>query len=281
MKLKSAARFFDTCPVYDAYSGALLFKIQTSTFLQSSAEGSTAARRVASLDPNLNLPDHNCILALGQIWIAGASNPDEWAGSAIRKAYWTRLATDDMKLLTPSEAALSATGTRVFGCKKYLRESLNGGADSQLDPVWEVFLSSNLSAPRGYFLKSANTLYRVRVSYQDVDGFRTCQSDEVDEPVTNVSFTTNSVYNPTTDSYDPTYITTTAVTLDYAKTYVKTAATDVKAEAGDLCMVVSKSSLVVAAGQNLDISSGKYKGAWRVLSALSEHDAWNLHIRRV
>jgi hypothetical protein len=281
MKLKQVSRFFDTCPVYDAYSGATLFKIQTSTFLESSAEGSTAARRVISLDPSLNVPAHSCILALGQIWIAGASNPDEWKGSAIRKAYWTKLATDNFNLLSPGQAALSSTGQAIFGSKAYLRDALNGGTDSQLDPVWDISLSADSTAQRGYFLKSANTLYRVRVSYQDVDGFRTCQSDEVDEPVTNVTFTTNSTYNPVSDSYDPTYIATTAVTLDYAKTYVKTSAADIKSEVGDLCMVVSKSAATVSTGQALEIMTGKFKGAWRVLAALSEHDAWNLHIRRV
>ena len=106
MRLKNAARYFDTCPVYDAYTGETLFKIQTSTFLESSTEGSTAARRVISLDPKLEVPEHSCILALDQIWITGASNPDEWNGSAIRKAYWTKLATDSLNLLTPGEAAL-------------------------------------------------------------------------------------------------------------------------------------------------------------------------------
>ena len=281
MQLKKASRFFDTCPVYDAYSGAALFKIQTSTFLESSAEGSTAARRVISLDPALNVPAHSCILALGQIWITGASNPDEWNGSVIRKAYWTKLATDSMTLLTPGQAASTQAGQAIFGSKAYLRDALNGGTDSQLDPVWDISLSANATAPRGYFLKSANTLYRVRVSYQDVDGFRTCQSDEVDEQVTNVTFTTSPTYNPVTDSYDPVYTATAAVTLDYAKTYVKISATDVKSEVGDLCMVIAKSSATISTSQNLDISSGKFKGAWRVLSVLPEHDAWNLHIRRV
>jgi len=281
MKLKQASRFFDTCPIYDAYSGAALFKIQTSTFLESSAEGSTAARRIISLDPSLNVPAHSCILALDQIWITGASNPDEWGGSAIRKAYWTRLATDSLTLLTPGQAAMSLAGQAVFGSKSYLRESLNSPTDAQLDPVWDISLSASLAVPRGYFLKSANTLFRVRVSYQDLDGFRTCQSDEVDEQAVNVNFTNSSAYNPVTDTYTPVYIGTTAIALDYIKTYVKTAATDVKSEAGDLCLIVSKSVTNVATGQNLDISSGKFKGSWRVLESLTEHDAWNLHIRRV
>lgn len=281
MKLKNVARLFDTCPVYDAYSGALLFKIQTSTFLESSVEGSTAARRVISLAPELNVPTHSCILALDQIWIAGASNPDEWQGSAIRKAYWTKRATDNLKLLTPAEAATNATGVPLFGSKKFLRNSLNGATDSELDPVWEISVSTSVSVERGYFLKSGNTLYRVRVDYNDLDGFKTCQSDEVDEPVTSVSFTTSEVYDPIKDSYLPQQLSMTAVTLDYAKAYTKTSATDLKAEQGDLCMVVSKGSFTPKVGQEITIHSGKFSGTWRVLSPLSELDSWKLHIRRV
>ena len=35
MKLKNASRYFDTCPVYDGYTGAMLFKVQASTFMES------------------------------------------------------------------------------------------------------------------------------------------------------------------------------------------------------------------------------------------------------
>jgi hypothetical protein len=281
MKLKNAARYFDTCPVYDAYTGALLFKIQTSTFLESSAEGSTAAKRVISLDPALNVPEHSCILALDQIWITGASNPDEWQGTAIRKAYWTKLATETFTLLTPGQAALSNAGQQLFGSKKYLRESLNGATDSELDPVWEISLSKSVQADRGFFLKSANTLYRVRVDYNDVDGFKTCQSDEVDEPVTQVLFTSSKVYNPITDEYAPSHISVTAITLDYSKAYTKSAITDIKPEQGDLCMVVAKLAVAPSVGVELEIQSGKFAGYWRTLAVLSEHDSWKLHIRRV
>lgn len=281
MKLKSVVGYFDTCPVYDAYTGALLFKIQTSTFLESSAEGSTAARRVVSLNPDLSVPAHNCILALGQIWIVGASNPDEWKGAAIRKAYWTKLATDNMKLLTPGQAAASAPGLNLFGSKKYLRESLNNPTDSELDAVWEVSVSANTIVSRGYFLKSANTLYRVRVDYKDLDGFYTCQVDEVDEPVTSIYFNGSSAYNPITDSYTPTHLTLTAIILDYSKAYSKSSVVATKSEVGDIALVIAKSSTTPKTSQQFEVPTGRFKGSWRVLSALEEHDAWKIHARRL
>lgn len=281
MRLKNAARYYDTCPVYDAYSGSLLFKIQTSTFLESAAEGSTAARRVISLDASLNIPAHNCILALDQLWVVGASNPDEWNGTQIRKAYWTKRVTDSFTLLTPGQAALAAAGTTLFGSKQYLKDTVNSTTDSELDPMWDIAISSNSIASRGYFLKSANTLYRIRVAYNDLDGFLTCQSDEVDQKVVYASIASTARYNPVTDKYSPTIVTTTSILLDYMKSYVKTTATGTPPVAGDMSMIVAKAAVVVSVGQDITIQETRYKGSWRVLAVTEEHDSLNLHIRRV
>lgn len=281
MRLKSASRFFDTCPVYDAYTGTLLFKVQTSTFLESAKEGSTAARRVISVDPSFSIPTHNCLLALDQLMVVGAANPDEWAGSAIRKAYWTKLVTDNFTLLTPAQAALNSAGSPVFGSKQFLKVSSNALTDSEYDPYWAISISKNTTLERGYFLRSANTLYRVRAAYVDLDGFKTCEADEVDVNVVYASFSTTSSYDPVTDTFLPGLVTTTGVLLDLQKSYVKTSGTDLPFISGDMTLLVSKAALVVNIGQEFSISDSRYKGRWRVIGLLEEHDAWNLHIRRV
>lgn len=282
MKLKNAARFFDTCPVYDAYSGALLFKAQTSTFLESSVEGSTAARRVISVAPEVTIPTHSCILALQQLLLIGASNPDEWAGSTIRAAYWTKRVTDSFKLLTPAEACNNAAGTVAYGQRQYLRETINTQTDSELDPMWNIFLSKSLSPVTGYFLKGPNTLYRIRLSYEDIDGFRTCQSDEVTGGTVAITVTgSNTTYNPVTDTYTPVSYNSTGIVLDYHKSFTRRTQGDYKVESGDVCLVVPKASVVAVQGMELTIQAGsKLAGKWRVLDYLDEVDSWNLHIRR-
>lgn len=281
MRLKKVSRYFDTCPVYDAYSGQALFKVQTANFMERSSEGSTATKRIISVDPSIVMPSHSCILALDQILIVGGSNPDEWGGAAIRKGYWVKLATDTMTLLTAGQAAEKSAGTPIFGSKKYSRGVANGGTDSELDPYWKIYVSANTQALRGYFLKSGSTLYRVRLEYNDLDGFKTLESDEVDEPNLYVSFTSGQRYDAISDSYAPSYITTTGVALDYSKVYTKISNTDVKSEQGDICMLISVNSITPKVGQQLAIQEGKFKGSWRILSSISEGDAWRLHIRRI
>lgn len=281
MKLKNAARVFDTCPVYDAYSGALLFKIQTSTFLESSTEGSTSARRTISVDPALVLPTHSAILALGQLILIGADNPDEWKGSAIRTAYWTKRITDDFKMLTPGEAALSAMGTRALGQKEYLRESLNAPTDSNLDPVWNIYISKSLTPDVGYFFRSVNTLFRVRSTYKDIDGFTTCLSDEVDEAPLAVSMAVGNAYDPITDTYTGTTVNTTGIQVDYVKAYTKKTQADFLAKTGDIALVVDRTATAgLKVGTEVTIASSIYAGKWRVLNFLQEADSFNLHLRR-
>lgn len=283
MKLKNAAKLFDTCPVYDGYDGQPLFKVQASTFLESSVDGSTAARRVISMAPNISPPAHSCLLLLGEIWILGGVNPDEWKGEAIRKAYWTKKATDLFQLLTPAQAILGQPGAQTYGQKKFLRETINTQTDAELDPAWELFVSKSLSPARGYFFRSVGTLYRVRMSYEDVDGFRTCQSDEVDLPAIDVVFTTTgTTYNPATDSYGAGTVYSKAIVLDYAKAYRRSEITDKAGESGDLCMLIPQTTYTPKAGDVFDINSTtRYGGKWRVLSTFVEHDAHNCHVRRL
>ncbi len=281
MRLKSAARYFDTCPVYDAYSGAYLFKMQTSTFLESAVEGSTAARRVVSLDPALTPPTHSAILAVNVLMLLGGETIDEWAGEAIRKAYWVKTVTDNFSMLTPGQAALGSAGTACFGQKKFLRETINTATDSELDPMWRIFLSKSLNPARGTILKSATTLYRVRMGFEDVDGFRTVQCDELDSPVVRVTMTANRVYDPVTDTYKPSTVTYQALAIDASKAYADMSEASEKVKPGDISLVVSKSSATPGMGTEYSFATGCYQGRWSVVAVMSELDSWLLQLRRL
>lgn len=283
MKLKNAAKYFDTLPIYDGYSGALLFKIQAATFMENNASGTTSARRIFSMAPELTPPSHSVILAMGELNLLGEQNPDEWKGTVIRKAFWVKSVTDAFRYLTPGQAALGTTGVLAHGQKKYLRETVNTQTDSQLDPMWDISLSASLSGTvkRGMFLLTGTTLMHIRTVYVDVDGFLTCQSDELDEGPVSLTFTTSaSSYNPVTDSYTNVSISTTGLVIDYAKSYVWKTQADFRGQPGDKTLVVAKSAVTSGVGQMLNINSGINTGRWSVLNISDDSDAWLLHIRR-
>lgn len=283
MKLKNAAKYFDTLPVYDGYSGLLLFKIQAATYMENNASGTTSARRIFSIAPELTPPAHNVILAMGELNLLGEQNPDEWKGGVIRKAFWVKQVTDAFRYVTPGQAALGTTGVLAHGQKKYLRETVNTQTDSELDPMWDIYLSASLlpTVKRGMFLVTGTTLYSIRIAYVDVDGFLTCQSDQLDEGTVSVTFTTSSSgYNPITDTCTSVAVNTTGLALDYSKAYILHTQADFRGQPGDRALLVAKSAVTPGVNQMLNINTGESAGKWNVLNFSSFDDAWLLHIRR-
>ena len=276
MELHAVAQVFDTCPVYDGYSGSYLFKAQTSTFLESSSEGSTSARRVLSLAPDIIPPTHSVVLILNQLTLLGYSNSDEWAGTEIRKAYWSKRVTDDFKILSPAQVVLGLIGQAAFGQKAYLKDTVNGVNNSDYDPQWNIFVSASLPLIKGSYLQSGTTLYRVRSSYLDIDGFRTATADEVESVVASVTFTTASTYDPITDSFTPSTTSAPCLVFDIYKDYTYQSEADPRNLAGDLALILAKSSITPKVGDNFTYAAQ----TWRVLALVSEQDAWKLHIRK-
>jgi hypothetical protein len=283
MKLKNAAKYFDTLPVYDGYSGALLFKIQAATYMENNASGTTSARRIFSMAPEHTPPAHSVIMAMSELNLLGERNPDEWKGSIIRQAFWVKQVTDAFRYLTPGQAALGTTGVLAHGQKQYLRETINTQTESELDPMWDISLSASLegTVKRGMFLLTGTTLFYVRSTYVDLDGFLTCQSDQLDEGPVSVTFTTASAgYNPITDSYPSVSVSTTGLAIEFNKAYVWQTQADFRGQSGDKTLFVSKSAVTPGVGQLLNVNTGESAGKWNVLNVVSSDDAWLLHIRR-
>ena len=279
MKLKNVSRYFDTCPVYDGYSGSLLFRVQASTFMEAASEGSVSVRRTVSLDPAITIPSHSVILLLGESYVLGEVNSDEWAGEAIRKTCWTRKVSDYFKVNTPNEALSGAVGFSVYGQKRQGKETTLLDS-SRMETFWEVSLSASLTVASGSILKSGTTYYRVRNTYLDTDGFLTCMADQLQYEPISISAETGKVYDPITDTYTGTSSSVQALPMDYKISFNKQTQADFAVESGDICFLLP-GSLSPATGLRLTISSGELAGTWAVLNVVKELDAWNVHARRV
>jgi len=278
MKLKNASRYFDTCPVYDGYSGTLLFRVQASTFMEAASEGSVSVRRTVSLAPELVVPAHSVVMLLGETYVLGEVNSDEWSGDAIRKTCWTRKVSDYFRVTTPNETLTSAPGFSLYGQKRQGRETTLLDS-SRMETHWEVSLSVSASVVAGSILKSGTTYYRVRNTYIDTDGFLTCTADQLQyEPVT-VSVDTGKVYNPVTDTYTGTSTSVQGLPMDYKIAFNKQTQADFAVESGDICLLLPAGT-APSTGLTLSIAMGELAGAWRVLNVVKELDAWNVHVRR-
>jgi hypothetical protein len=276
MKLKTVARKFDTCPVYDAYSNALLFKAQASTFLESAPDGTTSKRRVLSLDPSITPPTHSAINLLNEMWVVGDGILDEWRGGAIRASYWMKASSGLFSLVTPGQACLGTSVATQHGQKDYLKDTVNNLTDAQYDPFWMFHFSKNAVIAKGTIVKQGAALYRVRTVHLALEGFRTAQCDEIDYGVITCTFSSTGVYNPVLDTYSAASVSVPCMLVDFYKVYEYRTQADPSNLAGDMALIVAKSSVSPVVGQNIVVNSE----SWRVISIVPDQDAWSLHIRR-
>lgn len=279
MKLKNASRYFDTCPVYDGYTGAMLFKVQASTFMESALEGSVSTRRTVSLDPSIALPAHSVIMLLGESYVTGEVNSDEWSGEAIRKTCWTRKVSDYFNAKTPQQLLNNVATSSFYGQKKQ-RKEVTTLESSNTENTWDGFFSINAPLTKGQFLKSGTTLYRVSFTYKDVDGFLTCGLDQLQYGVSQATVAVGKTYDPVTDTYTGTSSNYPCLPIDYKLVFDTQTQADFSVDKGDICLILPL-EVNPSTGLTLTLVEPKLSGEWRVLNAFKELDAWNVHVRRV
>lgn len=271
------ASHFDDISVTDAYTAAALFKAQFSTFNEAGPDGSTAQRRVMSVAPGVTMPARGVITALEETMLVGFGTKDGIYDQAIRQTFWTKRVTDIFKKVTPGEAALGSTGVTVLGHKAFLKDTVNASTNSEYDPMWEIFFAPYEAVVKGDFFKVGTTYYRVRGSHLDVSGFTNAASDELDaNSRVSISFTDIGAYNPVTDAFNAGSSTAYGIFFDRYKLYDQLTPADRTNMAGDMTIIVAKSSITPVVGRTCTIDSR----SWVILSVTSNSDAWELHVRK-
>lgn len=270
------ASHFDDVPVRDGYTSAYVFDAQFNTFDESSTDGSIVKKRTMSTRPGLVVPARRVIEFVSERWIVGDGNTDAFQGVAIRAAYWLKKVTDLATVQTPGQAAAGSSGTAMYVHRAYLKDTVNGASDSEYDPFWNFFLSATETVDKGYFFRAGGKLYRVRATpHLELNGLTLAASDELD-PGAEVSVSiAGQTYNPVTDTYSGSVVVVTGLLFDMYKFYKLETDMDPKMHSGDMTLLV-QNSVAVGVGASLTISGQR----WQVISKTSDHDAWNLHVRR-
>jgi hypothetical protein len=179
-------------------------------------------------------------------------------------------------VLTPGQACLSATVTAQHAQRDYLKDTVNAGTNAEYDPFWKFYFSKNSVVPKGTFIRQGPMLYRVRTAHLALEGFIEAQADELDLGVLTATFTNTGVYNPVTDTHAASSLAVPAILVDYYKVYDRRTVADPSNLAGDMALLVAKSSATPVVGQNIVVLSE----SWRIIAMNSDQDAWSLHIRR-
>lgn len=276
MRFADVARYFDTDPILDGYTGALLFHGQSASFDDSSADGATARRRVLSLAPGLTIPARRAVSLLGEKWLIGNGSTDGFAGSAIRQHYVMKRVTDTLAVLTPGQALAQAAGTAAYGHKTFLKDTVNSQTDSEYDAQYNIFMAPSEGVVKGTFFRDeASILYRVRNTYLPVEGLVVAQADTLDtDAFQSCVFSTGS-YNPATEVTTAGTTTVNSIWLDTPKFYRFRHTSDSQIQAGDLALFVP-TTISPVAGMKFTMLGA----VWIVLTAQLEIDCWALHVRR-
>ena len=275
MRLKNAAKFFDDTPVYDGYTGALLFNCQFSSFNDANAVGSTSTRRILSIAPGLTIPARRVIKVFDDRWIVGDGNPDSWNADVIRQSFNMKKATAYLEVLTPGQACLGTAGTFAYAQAQYFKDDTDTLRDSNYDTFWNVFLAPSEPTGKGTILKDGSRLLRSRGSYIPVEDLRILQCDELDVGPTTAVFDSGA-YVPLTDSFSAGTVTAPVLWMDYLKAYRLQISSSPKEEPGDTAALVAQASLTPEVGKRLLLGGVR----WVILALSAEQDAWLLHLRR-
>ena len=281
MKLKNAAKYFDTDSVYDAYSGDYLFKAQFSTFEGASPDGSFHRRRTVSVAPEVVAAPRRVVTVQGTTWIMGELIAEGFRDKPIRKSSSAKEVTGLYDLLTPGQAALrELTGiNKLYGHANYLKDTVNSLTDSAYDPQYEVTFAFPEVIQAGNFLRSLEHFLHIRTVQFANEGYWIATADEIAAAPTQnsceVAVVLAGTFNPITESYGV-GTSTTGILLDMYKLYNFNTQADPRNQAGDMSLLVAKTAITPLAGQTLEVAGEE----WRNIKFTSYHDAWNIQIRR-
>lgn len=272
MKLKNAAKYFDTDSVYDAYTGDLLFRAQFSTFEGALPDGSFHRRRTVSAAPEVVAAPRRVVTVQGTTWIMGELIAEGFKDKPIRKSSSAKEVTSLYDLLTPGQAALREPAgiNQLYGHANYLKDTVNSLTDSAYDPQYEVTFALPEIIQAGNFLRSSKHFLHIRTVQFANEGYWIATADEIAAAPTQNSCEVAVSFLGTNNT------TTTGILLDMYKLYNFNTQADPRNQAGDMTLIVAKASTTPIPGQLLEVAGEE----WRNIKFTEYHDAWNIQIRR-
>lgn len=277
MDFRDVASFFDDDPVYDAYSGALLFYCHTTPHDDQTSSGATARRRTMTTVDETVAPPRGAVRVHDDFWLVSDSNPDGFRGENVRRSYSLKKSTGLMTSLSTAEAVRGLAGTDLHAHKDYFRDMQNPRAESDWDTMWNVFCARGEPVTKGRFLRQGSTLLRVRNIYESVDGYLIAEADQLDfDAPQSATFSTGTV-DLVTDTVTNTTTVVPVLQTDPQKYYQFRTQTESALQPGDRTVFVAKIDLAPKIGGQFRMLDAD----WRVLSKVSEGDAWALLVRLV
>lgn len=276
MDFADVASFFDDDPVYDSYTGALLFYCHTTPHDDSTSSGATSRRRTMTTEDSTVAPVRRAVHLYEDHWLVSNSHPDAFRGENVRRSYSLKRSTGLMAKLTPGQACLSAAGVSFHAHKEYFRDSANARTESDWDVMWNIFHAPAEDLSKGHFLRQGSTLYRVRNAYGTVEDLAIAETDQLDpDALQSATFTSLGGIDLVTDEPIASSTTTTAMQTDVAKFYEFRTLAEGTYQPGDRTVFVAKSAVTPKVNSTFTMLGS----TWRAITVVDEQDAWAMLAR--
>lgn len=275
MDFTDVACFFDDDPVYDAYTGALLFYCHTTPHDDQTSSGATARRRTMTTVNGTVAPARGVVQLYESAWLVSDSNPDGFRGEYVRRSYSLKKSTGLMAVMSPAEACAGAPGVEFHAQKEFYRDNQDARTSGEWDTMWNIFSSRAEQLSKGDFLRQDGILFRVRNAYPSVDGYRIAETDELDADAAQSATFVQTSINIVTDKKDTINIPVSVIQTDTQKYYAFRTQTESMQKPGDRAVFVSKSQITPKVGDQFSMLGA----SWRVLTIIPERDVWALHVR--
>lgn len=275
MDIRDAARYFNDDPVYDAYTGALLFYCHTTPHDDHTSSGATARRRSMITAADTVAPARHAVTIYGEAWIVGNSNPDGFQGVQIRRSYGLKKSTGLVDLLTPGQACLGAAGTPFHAHKEYFRDMQEAHTASDWDTMWNIFCPPGEAVTAGVFLRQGGSLMRVRNAYLTMEELIVAETDQLDADALQSATFTSAVLDLATDSTTETDTPVPVIQTDMAKFFRYRTLAEADLQPGDRTVFVPASSYTPKTGELFLMQGAR----WRVVTAVPELDSFAVHAR--
>lgn len=275
MDLASASGFFSKDPVYDAYTGALLFYCHTTPHDDHTSSGATARRRTMTTAPGTTSPARGVVSIHGEVWLVSNSNIDSFGGAPVRRSYGLKKTTGLMQLLTPAEACLGSAGTSFYAHREYYRDMQDARTSADWDVMWNIFCPLGEGVAKGAFLRQGSTLYRVRNAYDTVEALVVAEADQLDTDAAQLLTFISTKRDLVTEQPTTVAAPAAGIQTDPQKCYAFRTQAEGTLQPGDRAVYIAKSAYTPKMGNEFTMQGAK----WRVVQVVSEADAWLLLAR--
>ena len=262
--------YFDRTPCLDAYTSVTAFMGQLGLYDDSKRDSETIQRRVLSTAAGAAVPARRAVLAGGQVYMLGRGIPDEFMGSTSRVGHIAHQAEGLASIQSLSQACLSTGGLSAYAARSWIKDSAFSQQSSVLEPRYHVHFCDTEAVAENMVVTLGSAMHIVRAVNHGAAGMLVTTCDELRGAVRETASITVGTYSAATETVTGVAVGAPVLRLRWQSLFSYGGGHAPPFEAGDIQVVVAKSSLTMASGATLVLSDG----TWRVVSVATLDDVW-------